>query len=548
MSALRFCSYITVNGVVRDGESFVMEIASDVNANRSSLQMLVMSGQVVRALAEHMHLSSTTIAQAIDKLSQQFGWRRITVVADAEDKYYLRIAEQFYKTASLSTDSRFLQLISSSDVEDLVEKVDRLNLRILVLSLRPHLVTKLLCRAHERQLVWPEYAWIVHSVEVSEGTCGGNFTLDGVITIKLKNARHTSWVHQDCPTDKRKTLPSVNLQFLNSCFISSGLPPTVVVQQVGKLKEHATGIVKSHPYPSDLPPQYTLTVYIAIFYTATTACFILCTITLVLFICFRNDPAIKATSVSLSILIFIGCYLIILYLYMLSSNILPSLYKQKIELRNCLCTFFTIFHGVGLPMALILSTLLVKLLRVYWLFRLKRRASRASKITISNIALALYVFLISSPNALVSLVWSTFDPLISVVSNSTINGYLHITARCVSSYSVYWTLLLLAHVILISILLVTFAFFTRKITYQDFKDTKKIIILCFSLVFTCTTTLFYWNLLSTIRAGTILVYAVLHIGHYSIILECLGFIFAPKLFPIAKRKIVSSFQGFTRPY
>jgi hypothetical protein len=57
---------------------------------------------------------------------------------------------------------------------------------------------------------------------------------------------------------------------------------------------------------------------------------------------------------------------------------------------------------VGFPTALILSTVLVKLLRVYRLFNLKRMVS---KITTSNTALTVCVLLLAAPNLLAVVFW-----------------------------------------------------------------------------------------------------------------------------------------------
>jgi hypothetical protein len=457
VSALRYCSNVTANGVERDGESFAMELASNDTADESA-QLVVISGKVIHALRE---FSSRVIASAIAEVTQNFGWRRITILADIADTYFLRSAEEFYREhvaiSSSDTsrpqfsDSNLLQLRDSdSDVEEFLNEVDRLNRKIIILSLRPHLASKLLCRAHERHLVWPEYAWIVHSVELSEESCENNSTLDGVISLHLKD----TYQPMKCCCSSVVPLHPLSITYLDSCSISSSSQPRVVVQQIGM--ESETGITKSHPYPSDHPPQFVFTVHIyniAIFYTGTTLCFILCTILLVLFICFRKEPAIKATSVSLSILIFIGCYLILLYLYILNSNDLPSWYKQSVELRNGVCTSYTILSGLGFPMALILSILLVKLIRVYRLFRLKRRAS---KLTTSNLALAAFALIITIPNVLVSLAWSIGDPYTSVVNFSTKDGLVHISTRCNSSYASLWTVLQLVYIAILSLVLIIF--------------------------------------------------------------------------------------------
>ena len=67
-SALSLCSNVTVNGVVRGGESYLMELASNEAATESA-QLVVLSSQVVHALSEHVFLSSTVIASTIVELT-----------------------------------------------------------------------------------------------------------------------------------------------------------------------------------------------------------------------------------------------------------------------------------------------------------------------------------------------------------------------------------------------------------------------------------------------------------------------------------------------
>lgn len=255
--------------------------------------------------------------------------------------------------------------------------------------------------------------------------------MDGVITVRLKDSHYGSKQRNKNCLPKSEVTRSVDVQNVSLCYISSESQQKVITEQFleQRASDNETGLDTSSPYPSDLPPQYVPTLYITIFYIAITACFIICTVMLVLFLYFRNEPAVKATSVSLSMLIFIGCYLLVLHTYLLNSTLLPSLYKQSDELRNCMCTLRTFLNGVGFPIALILSTLLVKLLRVYRLFSLK---TRVSKFTTSNLALAGYVLLLTSPNAFISLLWATVDPYTSTVLFSIRNGSLHISVLCVS--------------------------------------------------------------------------------------------------------------------
>ena len=93
-------------------------------------------------------------------------------------------------------------------------------------------------------------------------------------------------------------------------------------------------------------------------------CTLFNTILLVLYLVFRNEPSVKSTSVSLSILIFAGCYLLIAYTIVLIVHELNWL--DLCMARIWLC-------GVGLSLPLILATILVKMLRVYRIFTLLSR-------------------------------------------------------------------------------------------------------------------------------------------------------------------------------
>ena len=86
--------------------------------------------------------------------------------------------------------------------------------------------------------------------------------------------------------------------------------------------------------------------------------FIFNTILLILYIVFRNEPSIKSTSVSLSMLMLIGCYILAVYTACL------SVYDNESDF----CMTLAWLSGIGLSVPLILATILVKMLRVYHIF------------------------------------------------------------------------------------------------------------------------------------------------------------------------------------
>ncbi len=526
------------------------ELAGNCSAD-VPVYLVVKSEQLAGVLREQVLLSITTITGAIAELTEQLSWSRVTILADVSDAYFLRAAETFYKMANSSMDFTFLQLgDSDSEIEDALNMIERLNLKIVVVSLRPSTALKVLCRAHEKNLAWPDYAWIVHSVEVSNESCGKNsLFFEGVVSLQQKCGMQTCRYSTDLEPLGDTYLNTYSVDLCDDYVNASTTVQVSIFQQLGnspvlistyEAGEQLATVNLSLPIPSDKLSQYSskaATIFAAVFYIGISFCFVVTTLSLVLYFSFYNDPGIKATSVSLSILIFAGCYLLIFYLLVLNFTLLPSYSEQSSKVRNLVCFIRVWMNALGLPIALILSTLLVKLVRVYRIFNCYNKMRKNS---CRNLSLAVFVLLITLPNALICLIWSTGDPYTSTVSFSVEGGYLVVAEECVSAYTIQWLIGLLMYLVILSFVLITFAILTRKIRFRNFKDTKKIKVLCFLVVFTCATILFYWYLARVIDANAILVHALLQFGHYAVILECQGFIFAPKLLPVVQKRLKGS--------
>ena len=512
----------------------------------ASVYLMILSEEWVKALKEQVMLSITTIAGVMVELTEQLNWGRVTILADVSDPYFLQTAKMFYKMANSTSDFTFMQLgRMNSEIEDTLNKIEQLNLKIIVVSLRASIAHNILCMAQERHLVWPEYGWIVHSVEVSNQSCG-SFFLEGVITVY---ERH--WTGQTLYIESSKLgVDDFAALELLSCHLGdhsllhtefTGMlyqwreSSEVMVAQYSRRNSSLSLINIDGPIPSDLPPQFSPVVFIALYYVGISFCFFVVTVTMVLYFYYHKEPEVKATSVSLSIFMFLGCYMLIFYLCVLNSTLLPSYHKLSSRVRNFFCVFRVWIHGLGFPIALILSTLLVKLVRVYRIFNCY---GKLGKCTSGNATLAFYVLLLASPNFLICLIWSTGDHYLSTVSLSVEEGYLLVTEQCVSDYTIQWLMGLLIYFIIMCVLLVVVAVLTRKVKHKNFKDSKKTSALSFTLVLTLSIILSYWYILRVIRAHVVLVHAVLQIGHYFVILECVGLIFFPKLFPIVKKQLI----------
>lgn len=116
---------------------------------------------------------------------------------------------------------------------------------------------------------------------------------------------------------------------------------------------------------SDTIPINVPIVFVIILYIGNTFCFVFTTCTTVLYFNFRNEPAVKATATSLNILIYIGCYIWLFYLFLINSTLLGRYHLLSTTTRNLVCLSILWINGLGYPVALIMSTVLVKLIRIY---------------------------------------------------------------------------------------------------------------------------------------------------------------------------------------
>ena len=99
--------------------------------------------------------------------------------------------------------------------------------------------------------------------------------------------------------------------------------------------------------------------------------YIMTTVILVLFLYWRNEPEIKATSPYLSLAMFAGCYL--LYIAIVFETVHRS-FVIGFEAFTAICNTDIWFGFIGYN--LIIGTLFVKLLRINQTFRVFRKTSK----------------------------------------------------------------------------------------------------------------------------------------------------------------------------
>lgn len=277
-----------------------------------------------------------------------------------------------------------------------------------------------------------------------------------------------------------------------------------------------TVIIDHSKLPTLLPLHYLMILPIL--------CCVFNTVLLVLFFCFRNEPDVKSTAVSLSLLIFIGCYLLVVYIVVL-------LVGEHLDFDLCLARV----SGLGLCLPLILATVLVKMLRVYRVFTL--HGYERPSIFFYNCALFVYTLLIIAPKVCVFILWSSIDTYrrkdFSFIDSS---GLLIAQRQCSSKHTLVWTMLFAVYDIALSVAVVSIAIKTRRVRFARFKDTKKVNLMVFLFLFVSVSGWLYWYVFTATGLYRLVPTYILYAGSITIAFICQFTLFVPKLWtPLCNR-------------
>ena len=208
------------------------------------------------------------------------------------------------------------------------------------------------------------------------------------------------------------------------------------------------------------------------------SCILFITAMLFLYWYYRNEHEIKATSTRLSLLIFLGCYLMCIH------ALLDAVFDGMREPASagaafcCTITWSSFIGGV-----LILSTLMVKLLRVYRVFTLFGKTGKLY----SDAGLMVMILLLVSGMVIILTIWTVVDTYhvdeIETFNSKTTPPHYDIEQTCYSKEEVIWFGTGVAYLASVFVLLLLLAFKTRMVWRSDFKDTKKVSALVFTIAF-----------------------------------------------------------------
>ena len=185
----------------------------------------------------------------------------------------------------------------------------------------------------------------------------------------------------------------------------------------------------------------------------------LITLTLFLFVYYRNEPEIKATSWSLSLLFFLGCYLIVIFLALL-------IVRSSMQPMFNICPLLVWLSAVS--QTLVLAVLFVKLAHVYRIFYQYTQLGPLC----SNKALAIYALALCSPSVVILTIMTSIKTYKWSIRTTRHSDYVEVLYVCQGNIDSYYTALYL-YTVLLTVAVVTVALKTRKLRLKIFTKTLK---------------------------------------------------------------------------
>ena len=267
--------------------------------------------------------------------------------------------------------------------------------------------------------------------------------------------------------------------------------------------------------------------------------FIVITINTVLLIYLRKEPEIKSSSLYISLIILIGCYLLC---------ISPVLYTANTAFYIPDTTVFTLLCNIELwlsinGLSIVFIALLFRLIRIFHVFRSFRSTGKYW----SDKYLALYIFLGSCVAVCILTLHTVSDPLQHYENTTYVPSnppFYHHYNYCSSELFTVWVFLLYSWLGVVLILVLFLAIQTRHIKRKHFKDTKKVSILVFCVCATFATCIPLSHILLAVNV-LIGAYCLKWLAFFSVSLLCQLFLFVPKIYPIL---LSSTRKSRSKPY
>ena len=257
----------------------------------------------------------------------------------------------------------------------------------------------------------------------------------------------------------------------------------------------------------------------------------------VAFLRWHDYKSIKATSPNISHLIFSGCYLFSISVFVFTiqetfdypTQVHPTLYAL-------FCNIITWCMILGY--SLIFGTVLAKAWRIYRLF--KHFRSDSPGILLTDNALCLFVIVLLVVDTCVLVTWNVLDPWLHETNEEKIINVTNIPtilfrSQCNCRQLFVWVGVVVGYKGFIAIGLLLFSILNRKIRRRGFRHSKKINILIYSLTLVIAAGIPLYFLLRhiDIHIGFIILCFILNL---TVVMCCL-MLFIPPVLPVVKEKM-----------
>lgn len=282
--------------------------------------------------------------------------------------------------------------------------------------------------------------------------------------------------------------------------------------------------------PDELPNKYNLIPLPGTLLLIITAilCLLLTTTMFILFVKYRRYSEIKATSPYLSMLMFVGSYLILISAVM--EAVLTAIINRSLGTIASAALCGSVISGNVMGINLIFSTLLLRTLRIYRIFSY---FGKTGKIW-SDKVLVVIVLLIVGGDVALLLIWFNVDPFtvkdVIIYRPDGHPPHYEISQYCTSNNIAVWFALIFGKVGILFAIVLFLAIKTRKIQRENFKDTKKVNIYIFITVLIVAMLIPVWFLLEgtgNVKGTGIVIYVAF--GATGVF--CQLMLFAPKVLP-----------------
>ena len=249
--------------------------------------------------------------------------------------------------------------------------------------------------------------------------------------------------------------------------------------------------------------------------------FILILFNTICMIFWRKRPEIKSTSISLSLLIQIGCFL-------MCFSIIFTTLLEKIGNETALDIFCHLELWLSIDGAnIIFVTIFFRLLRIFHIFRSYRPIGKGW----SDKYLIIYISLVCSLPVAVLVVWTGVDPVHQIMNHIIFNHLPYFYRVCTSHSQDVFLAISFSLITIVIILIIFLSIRTRHIKRKHYKDTKKMIMFVFSLCIVIPVSGILW--LMFIELQLITLSFIFHcITILAVVFLCQIFLFLPKILPI----------------